>query len=179
MAIKRKNPAENTSNREFVVTRVLYAPRELMFKVWTQPEHLKQWFSPKGFSVLAANMDFRLGGTYHYGMRMPNGQEMWGKWTFREIVPPERIIFIDSFSDAHGGLTRHPMNPNWPREMLSTITFTEQLGRTTVTIRWAPHNATAVERKTFDEGRDSMKQGWGGTMEQLTAYLAKLQKENN
>jgi len=175
----KNSPTTEAMGRDFVLTRSFDAPRELMFEVWTRPEHLQQWFSPKGFTVLAANMDFRFGGTYHYGMRMPNGQEMWGKWTFREIVPPERIVFIDSFSDARGGLARHPMNPNWPREMLSTITFAEQNGRTTVTIRWSPHNATETEFKTFDAGRDSMKQGWGGTLEQLTAHLAKLQKEND
>ena len=122
-------------------------------------------------------MDLRPGGTYHYGMKAPNGSAMWGKFVFREIVAPERMVFINSFSDEAGGTTRHPMAPTWPLEMLSTFTFEEQPGgKTKVTIRWAPHNATEEERKTFDAGHDSMRLGWGGTMEQLEAYLAKAQR---
>ena len=84
------------------------------------------------------------------------------------------MVFISSFSDEAGGTTRHPMAPTWPLEMLSTFTFEEQPGgKTKVTIRWSPHNATEEERKTFDAGHDSMRQGWSGTLEQLEAYLAK------
>ena len=84
------------------------------------------------------------------------------------------MVFISSFSDEAGGVTRHPMAPTWPLELLSTFTFEEQPdGKTKVTIRWRPHNATDDERKTFDAGYDSMRQGWGGTLEQLEAYLAK------
>ena len=101
----------------FVISRVFNAPRERVWQAWTEVERLKQWFSPKGFTVIAAKMDFRPGGFYHYGMRTPNGQEMWGKWVFREIVAPERIVLVNSFSDAAGNLTRHPMAPTWPREM--------------------------------------------------------------
>ena len=95
---------------------------------------------------------------------------------YREIVPPERLVFINSFSDEKGGVTRHPLAPTWPLEMLSIFTFEELPGgKTKFTIRWSPHNATAEERKTFDAGHDSMTQGWSGTLEQLEAYLAKAQ----
>ena len=70
------------------------------------------------------------------------------------------------------GLTRHPMSATWPLELLSVFTFEEQSGgKTRFTIRWSTHNATAEEQKTFDAGHASMTQGWGGTMEQLEAYL--------
>ena len=164
-----------TNVEDFVIARSFVASRELMFQVWTQPEHLQQWFSPKGFSVLAANMDFRANGSYHYGMRLENGTEVWGKWLIREIVVPERLIFINTFSDPAGGLTRHPFAPDWPQQMLSTISFTEENWKTTVTVRWAPYMATEVECKVFDAGRAGMTQGWGGTMEQLTNYLAEIQ----
>ena len=118
-------------------------------------------------------MDLRPGGTYHYAMQTPDGKVMWGKFAYREIVPPEKLVFINSFSDEAGGVTRHPMAPTWPLEMLSVFTFEEQPGgKTKFTIRWSPHNATGEERKTFDAGHASMTQGWGGTMEQLAAYLA-------
>ena len=69
--------------------------------------------------------------------------------------------------------TRHPWSANWPLQTLSTVTFEEQGRKTKVTVQWVPHDATEVERKTFDEGRDSMKQGWGGTMDQFADYLKK------
>ena len=135
---------------------------------------MKQWWGPKGFTVLASKMDLRVGGTYHYGMKAPDGGTMWGKFVYREIVPPERLVFINSFSDEKGGITRHPGNATWPLEMLSTFTFEELTGgKTKFTVRWVTHNASAEEQKTFDSSHDSMTQGWTGTMEQLEAYLAR------
>jgi uncharacterized protein YndB with AHSA1/START domain len=161
------------SSKEFVTSRVFDAPRDLVWKAFTDPERMKHWWGPKGFVVIASKMDMRPGGTYHYGMRAPNGSVMWGKFVFREIVPQERLVFIDTFSDETGGITRHPMSATWPLEMLSTITFEDDGGKTRLTIRWAPHNASAEEQRTFDSSRDSMRQGWGGTLEQLAAYLAR------
>ena len=147
-----------------------------MWKALTDPEHMKHWWGPKGFTVFASKMNLRPGGVYHYGMTSPDGQAMWGKWVFREILAPERIVFINSFSDKQGGLTRHPLSPTWPLEMLSTLTLAEHEGRTTLIIRCTPHNATEVERKTFEDGRPSMQQGWTGTLDQLATYLAQAGK---
>ncbi len=97
---------------------------------------------------------------------------MWGQFAYREIVKPECIVFVNSFSDEKGNVTRHPLHLTWPLEMLSTISFIEQAGMTTVTVRWASLNATAEERKTFEDGFDSMQKGWGGTFQQLGEYLA-------
>jgi uncharacterized protein YndB with AHSA1/START domain len=163
---------------DFVLSRVFDAPRDLVWKAFTDPERMKHWWGPKGFTVIASKMDLRPGGTYHYGMKAPDGSAMWGKFKFREIEPPQRLVFINSFSDEAGGTTRHPMAPTWPLEMLSTFTFEELPGgKTKFTIRWAAYNATADEQKTFDAGHDSMRMGWGGTMEQLEAYLAKAQQK--
>ncbi len=158
---------------EFVITRTFDAPRDLMWKAGTEPERLGQWFGPKGVKIFHSKNDLRPGGIYHYGMQTPDGNEMWGKWVYREIVKPDRLVFVVSFSDPKGGITRHPLAPEWPLEMLSTVTFAGQKGKTTVTVTWAPINATEAERKTFEAGRESMKQGWTGTFEQLEAYLAK------
>jgi len=159
---------------DFVISRAFDAPRELVWKAFTDPEHMKNWWGPKGFTMRFSRMDFRPGGSYHYCMRSPDGHDMWGKFVYREIVAPERIVFINSFSDENGGVTRHPMAPTWPLEMLSTFTFAEQNGKTTLTIRWSPINATEEELKTFDAGRTGMNQGWSGTFEQLENYLAKV-----
>jgi len=168
-----------TATQPFVTSRVFDAPRERVWKAWTDAEQMKKWWGPAGFKVHTARMDLRPGGIFHYGMKAPDGSDMWGRFTFREIDAPKRLVFINAFSDPKGGVTRHPGHMTWPLEMLSTITFEEvgnnpkgQGGKTKVTVQWIPaDSSTELERKTFDEGHDSMKQGWGGTMNQLAAYL--------
>ena len=159
--------------KEFVITRVFDAPRDLVWKVWTDVDHLKHWWGPKGFKMLFCTLDLRPGGIFHYGMQAPNGAEMWGKWTFREIVPPQRLTIVISFSDKAGGMTRHPFVPDWPQEMLGTTTFEEQGAKTLLTTRTIALNPTETERKAFETGFDGMKQGFKGTWDQLEAYLAK------
>src|SRR5258708_18022190 len=118
-AAKTRTPTE----KEFVISRLLKAPRELVFACFTDPEHMKQWWGPKGFTVIASKMDLRPGGFYHYGMRAPDGSAMWGKFVYPAIVKPSRIVLVNTFSDAAGGLTRPPMPPTWPLAMLSAILF--------------------------------------------------------
>ena len=168
----------NTSTvREFVISRVFDAPRELVWKSWTEPERLKQWWGPKGFKVHTCKVDLRPGGIFHYGMKAPDGSDIWGRFTYREIDAPKRLVFLNAFSDPKGGVARHPGHASWPLELLSTVTFDELGGKTKVTVQWVPaDSATQVERKTFDEGRGSMKQGWTGTMDQFAAYLATATK---
>ena len=157
----------------FVTSRVFDAPRDRVWQAWTEAERLKQWFAPKGFATTHCKLDLRPGGIYHYCLRTPDGKDMWGKWTIREVAKPKKLVFVDSFSDEKGGITRHPMSPDWPREMLSTVEFEEQGPKTRVTVSWEPINAGDAELKTFEEGRDSMTQGWGGTLDYLVEYLAK------
>jgi uncharacterized protein YndB with AHSA1/START domain len=107
-----------------------------------------------------------------YGMTAPDGTEVWGRFIYREIVAPEKLVFVVSFSDPKGGVTRHPWSESWPLHILSTVTFEAQGAKTKVTVHWTPHEATEIERKTFEEGRDSMKEGWTGTLDQLAACLA-------
>lgn len=167
--------ARMSSPREFVITRIFGAPRELVFKAWTESEHLTKWWGPKGFTMKTCKLDLRAGGIFHYSMRSPDGHEMWGKFVFREIIRLDRLVFINSFSDEEGKLTRHPLSPTWPLEVLSTLTFSERDGKTTVELRGVPINATEAERKTFEDGFSSMQKGFSGTMNQLADYLA-LQK---
>ncbi len=170
-------PISDTSSAggspDFVITRVFDAPRDLVWKAWTERERLMEWFGPKGFTMSTAKLDFRPGGVFLYALKGPDGKEMWGKFVYREIVPQEKIVLVSSFSDAKGGLTRHPFSATWPLEMLSTTTFVEKGGKTTITLHWAALNATDEERKTFDTSHASMNAGWTGTMDQLAAYLAK------
>src|SRR3954447_8984363 len=122
--------------------------------------------------MMAWTLDLRPGGVFHYGMRSPDGRAMWGRWVFRDVVAPERLVFVASFSDEAGGVTRHPFAPDWPLEVLSTLNFTEHGGRTTLTMRGVPLNATATERQAFEAGHESMQKGWTGTLDQLAGYLA-------
>ena len=161
-----------SSDEPFVISRAFDAPIDLMWKVWTESDRLAQWFGPKGVEVVHSKNDLRPGGVYHYAMKTPAGDVMWGKWVYREVKKPERLVFVSSFSDEQGGVTRHPMAPSWPLQTLSTITFTEANGKTTVTVNWQPLNATQQERDTFNAGRQGMMGGWSGTFERLEQYLA-------
>jgi uncharacterized protein YndB with AHSA1/START domain len=166
------NAATESTDQEFVLTRTFDAPRDLVFKAHTEADRLKQWWGPKSFTMISCDVDLRPGGVFHYGMKAPNGSEMWGKWTFREIAAPERLVFVSSFSDKEGGVTPNPFMADWPLEVLSTITFTEQDGKTTLTMRGVPINATETERKNFIAAFDGMTKGWKGTLDELEAYLA-------
>jgi len=81
-------------------------------------------------------------------------------------------VHIVHFSDPEGGVTRHPMNAEWPLKTLSTITLEAQGDKTLLIVRWVPFEATDEEIRAFEEGKESMKAGWGGTIDQLEAYLA-------
>jgi uncharacterized protein YndB with AHSA1/START domain len=164
---------DQTKSANFVITRVFDAQRDLVWKCFTEPERMKEWWGPKGSTIIASKMDFRVGGTYLGAMRDPGGNVMWGKFTYREIAPPQRLVWVHSFSNENGGITRHPLSPTWPLELLTTVTFEEQPGgKTKVTLVWSPLNATAQERQTFDAAHDGMRGGWGGTFERLEVYLA-------
>jgi uncharacterized protein YndB with AHSA1/START domain len=168
--------AAQAATEPFVITRTVNAPRKLVWQAFTEAERLKQWFGPKGFLPDVSNLDLRPGGTYHYRLAGPGGATVWGKWTFREIVPQQRIVTLSGFSDESGGITRHPMAPTWPLHMISIFTFEDAgAGKTKITIEWAPYDASPEEIMTFDVGRSGMTQGWSGTFEQLDAYLDKQQ----
>ncbi|HEY1745679.1 MAG TPA: SRPBCC domain-containing protein [Xanthobacteraceae bacterium] len=161
-------------SEDFVIARVFDAPRERLWEVLTQAEHLKEWWSPTGFTMIAANIDLRPGGVFHCGLKAVDGYKMWGKFVYREIAPPERLVFVNSFSNAAGGLTRHPIVPTWPMETLITVTFGEEPdGKSKLHVRWAAHNANEVEQKTFDASHVGMKATWTGTLDRLGVYLAK------
>ena len=162
-----------SSPQAFIISRTFNAPVARVWKAWTEPEQMAQWWGPKGFKAAIKTLDLRPSGMFHYLLSSPQGQEMWGRFVYREIVPQERLVFISSFSDETAGLTRHPLHEGWPLQLLSTISFAERDGKTTVTVRWEPYEATAAEQATFAAGHESMQGGWTGTLDQLEAYLAK------
>jgi uncharacterized protein YndB with AHSA1/START domain len=160
---------------ELVITRTFNAPRDLVFKVWTEAEHLTHWWGPKGFALGVAKLELRPGGVFHYSMRNDEGFEMWGKFVYREITAPEKLTYVSSFSDAEGNTVRAFFSNTWPLEVFNTLTFTEQDGKTTVTLRGGPINATEEEIKFYESMHESMHQGFAGTFGQLDEYLATLE----
>jgi uncharacterized protein YndB with AHSA1/START domain len=162
-----------TKAADFVMTRVFDAPRNLVWACFTEPERMKAWFGPKGSVVVASTMDLRIGGAYHGAMRDESGRVMWAKFIYREILPPDRLVWVHSFSDEAGGLTRHPLLPTWPLELLTTVIFEDAgSGKTKMTLLWTPLNATPEEQTTFYAARDGMNSGWNGSFERLDTYLA-------
>lgn len=160
--------------KPFTLSRIFNAPRDLVFKVNTDPAHLAKWFGPAGMEVIKADMDLRPGGMYHYGLRSPDGNEMWGKQVYREVVVPEKLVFIQSFSDKNGGLTRHPMSPTWPLEMLSTTLYEDLGDKTRMTVSWQPYQADDEALRTFDNARGGMEGGFKGMWDNLDVYLQTL-----
>jgi uncharacterized protein YndB with AHSA1/START domain len=168
--------SKKVEDQVFVIARVFDAPRELVWKAWTEPEPMAKWWGPRGFTMLANKMDLRPGGIYHYCMRSPDGYEMWGKFVYREIVATEQLVFIVSFSDKDGNTLRHAASATWPLEVLNTLTFSEHQGKTTPTMKGIPVNPTEEERKTFEQGHKSMQHGFKGTLDQLDEYLSNAMK---
>ncbi|HYO74826.1 MAG TPA: SRPBCC family protein [Thermoanaerobaculia bacterium] len=157
----------------FAITRTFDAPRELVFRVWTDCQHLARWWGPRGVTIEHCTNDLRRGGLFHYSMRTANGTLMWGRWLYREIAPPSRLVFVNSFSDETGRVTRPPFDDDWPLEMVATITFDEHDGRTTVTIETVPIDSSDAQSTVFANSHDSMQGGWSGTLDQLGDYLEK------
>lgn len=166
----------NAAAIPFIITREFRAPSTLLWQVQTQAEHMQHWLSPAGFHTIYADMDFRVGGRYHYGIEGPNGMQMWGMQQFLEIVPETKLVHLQSFSNREGGLGRHPMAPDWPAYMHVTSTWADGAnGGTLHTISWLPHESDAAGLATFDGARQGMTAGFAGTFDKLDAYLLKLQ----
>jgi uncharacterized protein YndB with AHSA1/START domain len=163
--------AKGDGNPEFIIYRTFDAPRDLVWRAWTDPAMLAQWFGPKGCKGHFKTFELKPGGVWHSSMTMPDGTEMWGKFIFREIVKPSKLVWVHGFSDAAGGRTRHPMSPTWPLEMLTTVTFEDKGAQTMVKVSWVPLNASDVETKTFIDGLAGMNGGWGGSFIQLAEFL--------
>lgn len=165
----------NTNEKSvFTVTRIIDAPRKLVFKVWTEPQHLEKWWGPKDFIITTYKMDLRVGGEYVFGMKMPDGGEMWAKLVFREIIEPEKFSFVVSFTDNKGNVIRQPYDPSWPLEVLNTVYFTEEGSKTKIVLKAVPVNATAGEHDVFKAEHPNMNKGYNGNIDKLETYVNQL-----
>jgi uncharacterized protein YndB with AHSA1/START domain len=160
------------TDTDFVLSRIYAASREVLFRAFTDPLQLQHWWGPKGFVMVASEMNLRPGGGYHFGLRAPDGDMMWAKFVYREIDPPQRLVWVHSFSDEAGNVIKHPMSLDWPLRMLATVTFDVHDEGTKLTLRFSALDATEAERAIFSANHDSLQQGWTGTFDQLAVYLA-------
>lgn len=162
-------------SKELVITRVFNAPRELVFKAWTELDRFTKWWGPQGFTVETHRFELRQGGMYLGSQRSPDGHVMWGKFVYREIEAPGKLVFIQSFSDEQGNTVRAPFSPIWPLEIINDLSLADKDGTTELTLRGGPINATDEEIKAYEGMIPTLQQGLGGTLDQLTDYLANNQ----
>ncbi len=157
---------------QFVIERSFPVSQERLFRACSDAKEMAQWFAPSGMTTIKAEQDLKPGGIYHYGLSSGQGNEMWGKVTYKEITPHSRLVYRQSFSDPGGGLTRHPMAPTWPMEMLTIMDFiSEGDKQTRLKISWINAGIDDVEGETFRAAHAGMNGGWTGTLDGLYAYL--------
>ncbi len=164
--------ASTATGKAFVFTRTFDAPRDTVWKAWTDRAARTQWWQPMGTPLEVKTYDVSPGGVMHYAMNMPNGGKWWGLFTYREVEAPSRLVYVNSSSDENGGITRPSFNAQWPLEVLTTVTFIDHGGKTDVKLEGVPLNATDEECVAFEGGIDQMQKAFGGTFGQLETYLA-------
>lgn len=167
MSAREGSSARKLSGHPIVHSRLFDAPRDLVFRTFTEPERLVRWWGPKGFSTPSCKVDLRTGGVFHYCMRSPEGKDYWGKGIYRDIVPDARLVYTDLFSDENGNTvqpTVHGLSADWPAETEVTVAFEDEGGRTRVTLQHDVGQAPPAEV-------DMCRQGWGEMFDRLGDYL--------
>ena len=176
MLQERESPIKHRDEQanEFVIQRLFKAPRNLVWKAFSEPDRLAKWWGPAGFKLIAKEFEFSPGGTCHYRMQSDDGFVMWGKFVYLQIIEPEKIVFIISFSDENGSAARAPMSTTWPLEVFNVLTLKEKDGNTRLTLKSSPMNSTEEEIRTFRSEFESMNKGFSSSFDQLEEYLSKL-----
>jgi uncharacterized protein YndB with AHSA1/START domain len=166
--------AANVANEksDFVFTRTFDAAREDVWNAFTQPEHLQHWWGTPGSKIEIARHELKPGGLFHYSMKFPDGRVMWARFIYREIAPPERLVWLNGFSDEHAGLTPNAWLPAFPLETINTLTLKEQDGKTLMTFHAVPYSATDEQTGVFASAIVGMNRGFGATFNLLEKYLA-------
>ena len=151
---ERNSDTLTASDRELVITRVFDAPRDLVWKAWTDPARIKQWLAPNGFTVPVAEGELRPGGAWRSSMRKPDGTELWLGGVYREIVEPKRLVFTHAWLDDKG-------KPG--PETLVTVTLTERAGKTEMNFRQTGFDSV--------ESREGHARGWTECFDKLEELL--------
>ncbi|MEM6576838.1 MAG: SRPBCC domain-containing protein [Pseudomonadota bacterium] len=157
----------------YVLERTFNAPRELVWKTWTDPKLLARWYGP-GVETVIHKLDVTPGGLWLNEMKMSE-RSGYQRAEYTEVSPPERLVMLMSNTDENWNIAANPMMPDWPRVLLTTVTFEEEDGATRMRLIWAPHEASAAEIACFAEAVDGMGRGWGAGMDLLETLLVELQ----
>lgn len=148
----------DTSDREIVLTRLLDAPRELVFKVWSEPEHVARWWGPRGFTITTHSMNVTPSGTWRFDMHSAEHGDFPNQIVYLEVVPPERMVY------SHG-------EPGAPEDFRVTVTFDNQDGKTLLTMRSVFPTAAARDHVVKEFGAI---EGGKQTLDRLQEHLAAL-----
>lgn len=157
----------------YVLEREFDAPRELVWRTWTDPDLLPRWYGPRVDTVIH-KLDLKPGGLWLVEMKW-DGNSNFQRVEYTEVTPPERLVWLHASADAAWNVAVNPMMPDWPRVLLTTVTFDEVGGKTLMRLTWVPHEATEAEIACFAAAMDGMGKGWGAGMELLEELLAELQ----
>ena len=159
--------AIGAAGRELVITRVFDAPRELVWRAWTECDLLKRWWGPKNFTTPYCKIDLRVGGKYLRCMRSAEGKDYWGTGVYREIARPERLVLTDSFADENGNLghaSHYGFGDDFPADLLVTVTFEELPGgKTRMTMVHSGLPAGEVHEQTGI--------GWNESLDKMVALV--------
>ena len=166
---------QKDGGEKFYINRTFEAPIDVIFDMWTQPEHFSKWLPPTGMTMDFLRSDIKVGGKSFYSMS-GHGMTMYGTTEYLEIKRPTTIVFKQQFTDEHEKTSRHPGAPTWPETMLTKVTLTsESETETRVTVEWQPFGkASPEEIAAFVKERSGMTQGWTGSFDKLEELLAKL-----
>ena len=157
---------------EYVLERVFDAPRELVWRTWTEPEFLARWYGP-GVETIVHTLDVTPGGLWLNEMKWGDNSN-YQRVEYTEVIPPERLVWLHSNADAHWNIAPNPMMPDWPRVLLTTVTFEEVGEGTRMRLTWVPHEASEKEVAGFSAAIANLDKGWGAGMELLTELLEEL-----
>jgi uncharacterized protein YndB with AHSA1/START domain len=167
------DPVRTDDAAELAFSRVIDAPREVLFNVWTDAEHFAQWFGPRDVVLPFCRIDARPGGVLHFCHRLRDGTEIWVNGVYREFVAPERLVFTSSFVDRDGRPAAHPMFPDWPADttFLTTVMFADVDGKTRLTIRQVLVPAAAAALDIVGRERQAAAAGWAETLDRLDEHV--------
>jgi uncharacterized protein YndB with AHSA1/START domain len=160
-----------TEGHELVITRLLDAPKEVVFRAWTDPERIKRWWGPEGFTAPVINVDLRTGGRYLYAMEDQSGRRYWSAGEFLDVDIPNRVAILDYFSDENGHLcdpTDYGLDKHFPKETNVTVTFDEEHGKTRLNIIYELPRS-AAERESIH--RSGMVEGWNSSLNKLEGAI--------
>jgi uncharacterized protein YndB with AHSA1/START domain len=157
----------------YVLERVFDAPRELVWKTWTDPKLLPRWYGP-GAETIIHRHELKPGGLWLSEMKW-GSKSKHDRIEFTDVAPPERLVWLHSPSDKNWNIAPNPMMANWPRVLLTTVTFEEAGGQTKMRLTWVPHEASEAEIACFAAALDGMDKGWVAGMDLLADLLAEMQ----